>query len=497
MHSGRWPGARLGLLAIGLLGAVVLTCLLATTGSRAAAATQATRLPGPASLALGFVDDPLYENTPPASELHAMTQAARIGSTWVRLSVIWNEIAPATRPAHFSAADPADPHYTWTSMDAAVRAAAAAHQHILLSVYSPPAWALGKGPPNSVAWKPSPADLGAFALALARRYDGRFSDPAESASPLPQVSAFQAWNEPNLPGELSPQWVKTSTGHYAPFAPGWYRRMLNAFYAGVTRVQPRAFVLAAGLEPYGDPPGTGRMHPVTFAEALLCLNAQLRPLACADPAHLDGIDSHPYSVTPVSQALNVDDTSLSDVYRLVHVLAVAGQDHRVLPSGPKQTWVTEIEWPSHPPGPGGLSARVQARYLALAFYSLWAQKVSHILWFGMSDRGDTDDQQVLGSGVFYASGAAKPAAHAFAFPFVALPVTRSSLTVWGRAPQTGRVTIEVDTPAGWQRVTSLLTTPGGIFEARVPRPRAGVVLRAVEQQAVSLNWTAVRGVTGN
>jgi hypothetical protein len=455
-----------------------------------------TRLAGSASLALGFVDDPLFEDTPPAIEQLAMTTAARIGSGWVRLSVLWNEIAPAERPANFRAADPADPHYAWGSLDAAVRAATAAHQRILLTVYSPPAWALGKGPPGTIAWKPSPADLGAFAEAVARRYDGRFVDAAESSIPLPAVADFQAWNEPNVPAEISPQWVKTGPGRYRPFAPGWYRRMLNAFYAGVTRVQPHAFVLAAGLEPYGDPPGVNRMHPVTFEAALLCLDSLLRPLPCPDPAHLDGIDAHPYSVSPVSQALNVDDTSVSDVYRLVRVIAAAERDHRALPQGPKQTWVTEIEWGSDPPGTGGISLAVQARYLDLCFYSLWAQKVSHILWFGLSDRGDTDAYQVVGSGVFFASGLAKPAARACAFPFVAIPSTRQQLTLWGRAPRAGRVTIEVDVRSIWRRIATLQTTSGGIFAARVPRPLAGLVLRAVEQNSTSLDWTAVRGATG-
>jgi hypothetical protein len=487
---------RIGAIGLALAAVAVLLMTAALTSAHPARQRHPARRPGAPYLALGFVDDPLFETTPPATERHFMGTAAHIGSTWVRLSVLWSEIAPAVRPAGFKAADPGDPHYDWAPLDASVRAAAAAHEHILLTVYSAPAWALGKGPPHSFEWKPSPFAFGAFAAAVARRYSGHYVDRAESPRPLPAAGALEAWNEPNLPTSLQPQWVRHGKRFFA-FSPGWYRRLLNAFYGAVKRVLPHVPVLAAGLAPYGDPPGGPRMRPVTFLEGVLCLNGRLRPLRCPGPAHLDGIDDHPYSINPTVHAFNVDDTSVPDVHRLSHVLAVAVARHRALPHGPKQTWVSEIEWPSDPPRPHAPSLAVQARYLDYCFYNLWAQGVTHIFWFTLSDRDTDYVDQVPGSGVFFASGAPKPAARAYAFPFVALPGARSSLTLWGRAPHPGRVVIAIHQRAGWRVLRRLSTTRGGIFFARTRvRLPPGALLRATVGRMASLPWRAVLSADG-
>ena len=235
---------------------------------------------------------------------------------------------------------------------------------------------------------------------------------------LPHVAYFQAWNEPNLPATLAPQWKRTRSG-YVPASPAIYRGLLNAFYAGVKSVQPHASVLTAGLAPYGDTPGAARMHPVTFLEALLSRRA-----------NFDALDIHPYGLTPTHHAFSPDDVSTPDLGRLRRVL-------RAHSAGSKPIWVTEIDWDSKP-DPAAVSLAQQARYLAQAFYELWRQGVSHVLWYQPHDLGGTPRGGIPYGGLFTIDGQAKPASSAFRFPFVALRGTDGSTTLWGRAPIRGR-----------------------------------------------------------
>ncbi len=257
----------------------------------------------------------------------ALTRIRAAGATVVRIPVDWRDIAPAAPPAGFDASDPASPAYNFARVDAAVDSAVAAGLEPLLVVSHAPAFAEAphRWPyayPGS--WAPSPAALGAFAAALARRYDGSFSDPLAPAAVLPRVHLLQAWNEPNLPRYLEPQWIAQGR-RWSAFSPLLYRQMLNAFYAGVKSVEPSDTVVAAGIAPTGDPEGVGRMAPIPFLRDVLCLQPRLRvaPVAhlahpprfarpdCPQPPHFDVLAFHPLSVgdpdIPAASALDVLD----------------------------------------------------------------------------------------------------------------------------------------------------------------------------------------------
>jgi hypothetical protein len=301
------------------------------------------------------------------------------------------------------------------------------------------------------------------------------------------VSYFQAWNEPNLPFALSPQWTRDSSGRFVPASPYFYRRMLNAVYENVKAVQPHAYVITAGTSPYGDPPGVNRMAPVEFVREMLCLSGpQLRPEFCPDPAHFDALDHHPYSLTPTLHAYNPDDVSIPDLGKLRAVVRLAVRTGRALPAGPKPIWVTEIAWSSKPPDPLAIPEALQARYLSLSFYELWRQGVSHTFWLLIRD---FPYKSLTGSGVYFQNGTPEPSARAFRFQFVALPGSGGELTLWGHAPQAGVVQIERGTAHGWQRVTQLSTTPGGIFYAQ-RRLGSHLVLRATIGSVDSLPYPA-------
>jgi hypothetical protein len=463
-----------------------------------AAARPAAAMPGPSSIATGLVDDTTFEGQSGSLRATWLTQAQKLGSSWVRMTVPWFVVAPARPGGGFHAPNAADPHYNWGFLDAAVRDATARRQHILLMVMEAPSWAVGQHPSSpsfAPVWQPSASAFGQFAHALAQRYSGRFPDPLKPGRHLPTVSSFQAWNEPNLRTALMPQWTR-SRGHWVSASPAWYRGMLNAFYAGVKSVQRHATVLAAGLAPYGDPPGVDRTPPVVFLREMLCLSGDhLRRERCPNPAHFDAIDEHPYALTPTLPARNRTDVSVPDFGKLRRVLTAARRAHRALPSGPKQIWMTELDWTSKPPDPAGVAINLQARYVSLAFYELWRQGISHMFWFLIRD---LPYKSLAGAGLYFRTGAAKPSAGAFRFPFVALRAvqpharqtsTIRTLTLWGRAPRAGRVTIQLRRGHRWRSVVRLRTTRGGVFYAQ-RKFAAHSVLRAQQGKLTSLGFSS-------
>ncbi len=119
------------------------------------------------------------------------------------------------RPAHPTS--PADPAYDWSLYDPVVQQLSAAGIKVLFSIYGTPAWANG-GKGLNVAPR-NPLDLKKFAHAAALRYSGTYE---AGGVELPAVRYWLAWNEPNNPVFLRPQfqqvgsrWVIASAKAYA------------------------------------------------------------------------------------------------------------------------------------------------------------------------------------------------------------------------------------------------------------------------------------------
>ena len=465
------------------LSAIILVALAVTLAVVVPA--HAASLPGPSSLTLGLDDGAVLENGPAPTLAFWLDRARALGSSFVRLDVSWVGIEPS-HPTGADIANPRSPGYSWSPLDANVRAAAAHGQTILLLVLGTPSWADGSKPPagvNPAVWFPNAERLGAFAHALATRYSGHFPDPLHPGHTLPRVRYFQAWNEPNLPSFLLPQWSRAPGGPWKAVSPAIYRSMLNAFYAGVKSVQPSGVVLSAATGPYGDPPGEGqgRMAPVTFLEGLFCLNASLGPQRCPNPPHLDVLDHHPYAISPTASAREPGDVSVPDLGKIQRILDAAERLRRVFPAGPKPLWVTEIDWTSgHPDTPA-----IQARYLALAFYELWRQGVTHVFWYTLRDPLEPPNSY-RDAGLYYYDGSAKPAVAAYRFPFVAVHSSQG-VTLWGRAPRPGEVLIQRLVHGRWRHVLTLQTTSGGIFYA-VRRLGSHLDVRAVSRGTASPIW---------
>ncbi len=367
----------------------------------AAAALAAGAQPGTASryLRLGIYDEAqtLYGPVPRTfaffKELHVQE---------VRLNLYWGGRFGVAqhRPRH--ATNPADPAYDWSLYDRTVRYANQYGTHILFSIYGTPAWANGGRGPNAAPTNPD--DLRNFAYAAAKRYGGLWPDG--QGGQLPPVKEWLAWNEPNNPIFLTPQfrrvgktWVMQSASDYA--------RICNAIYGGVHLTLIRDESVACG----GTAP-RGNNDPAS-ARASISPLAFLRAVKKAGLRTFDAWAHHPYygspSETPTTRphapngAPNTAVTlgNIGDLIKLVTQLY-----------GNKRIWITEYGYQTNPPDPiFGVSWAKQSAYLTEAFaIARRNPRIDLMLWFLLKDEPNLSGWQ---SGLITYGGIKKPSFYAF------------------------------------------------------------------------------------
>jgi hypothetical protein len=350
------------------------------------------------------------------------------GATAVRLTVSWNNIAPAEVPSTFQPKDPAEVAYNWTSADRAITLAVANGLTPLVDVLAAPAWAGGK--------KVSAPALGDFATAITSRYNGSFEG-------LPRVRYWLVWNEPNLSIYLAPQMSGKKLVGAAR-----YRSMVNAFAAAAHSVHRDNVVVAGLVAPFTFRKDPG---PLTFMKAVL-----------AGRTEFDVWAVHPYtSGGPRHHAQKSSDLSLGDLPRARSVLNRAVRAHHVASTHAVQLWVTEFSWDSKPPDSHGVPLGLEAQWVSEALFRAWQAGVSMFTWFLLRDDPLNTPYQ---SGLYLRSWQAKPALAAFRFPFVALRRS-SSVYVWGRTPGGRPATAVIERKSGrsWKRVGQIKTNGVGVF----------------------------------
>jgi len=470
-----------------LLACTALALLAAAPGPAVRPLVAAASARPARPLQLGFYDGAF---SGPAGATW-LARSAGAGAGVVRIDVGWDAPDTPARPAGFDARDPADRHYDFTAADAAIRAASADGLRVIAAFTGAPRWAEGKGRPRSApqgTWRPDPRALQDYGVALARRYSGSFPDPLAPGRTLPRATAFQLWNEPNLDKYLTPQWSGARTA-----SPAWYRRMLNAFYAGVKSADPSALVVTAGTAPFGDPdPGGQRIMPARFVRDLLCLRqagGALHGTGCGDPAHFDVLAHHPYSVgDPDTAALNDDDVSIPDLGKLTRLLRAAERSGGALPRVRHPLWVTEVGYNTKPPNPYGVPAALAAQWTARTLRLLWGEGVALVCWNTIVDQPPVPSYLMTSqSGVYYLDGRPKPTLRAFRFPFVASRLGPARVELWGRAPQAGRLVLERRRGARWSTARTLGVDAHGVFLVRV-RAAGGAVWRARLGRQTSIAW---------
>jgi hypothetical protein len=361
----------------------------------AAAAVAATAQPAAASryLRVGIFDQAqtLYGGTA------AFTAFQQVHVQELRLNLTWNTVAKS-RPAH--ATDPADPAYDWTVFDAAVRSAAADRIHVLMTIVGTPQWANG-GRPTNVA--PTNAnDLRSFAVAAATRYGGSY---AASGGTLPGVRDWAAWNEPNNPAFLAPQYRRTSAGWVLQGAAD-YVRICRAVVAGVHSLPYASERVACGVTaPRGNnDPSSSRpsVSPISF----------LRAVKKAGLTTFDAWAHNPYysapSETPTTRPGPSESTATAvTLGNLDQLTAALTQLY-----GKKRLWITEYGYQTNPPDTiFGVTWAKQALYLTQAVaIARKNPRVDMLLWFLLRDEPALSGWQ---SGLLTTDGRKKPAYAAF------------------------------------------------------------------------------------
>ena len=228
-------------------------------------------------------DDPHLEADPSA----VLAQARMLGATTIKVWARWYLIAPhfksRKRPRGFKAADPAAyPASSWAVYDEIVRQATAEGFTVDLDLgEGAPVWATGPGAPKDKPyynWEPSPAEFGLFVKAVGTRYSGHYV-PRGSTTPLPKVSVWSVWNEPNLGFELAPQGV--GANHTIENSGRMYRALLSTAWRGLHETgHGKDTILIGELGPRGSTHfGVfAAMKPLIFMEALYCVDASDHPL---------------------------------------------------------------------------------------------------------------------------------------------------------------------------------------------------------------------------
>lgn len=520
------------LLGVVVVAIVVLAVALASSGSqRAPSLVSPTSRPGLETI---FEADPQLHANP----VGALDLLRRLGVDRVKLFVAWSTVAPnpssRTAPLGFDASTPAAyPSANWTYYDTVIRDATERGIGLYVAVGGPaPKWATGPGaPPGGPpgVWKPSASEFGAFMRAVASRYTGHYT-PSGSSSPLPRVSVWSIWNEPNLGSDLAPQAIDRSTVERSP---ALYRGLVDAGWRALQETGHGSDTILIGeLAPYGQPfgypyPGNfGYMQPLRFVRALYCVNASLQPLrgtaaasrGCPTTAAASKrfVSDHPglfraggFAVHPYPQGSVPPDVVLPDGPDFVN-LASAPKLEQLLDevtstygaSKRFPLYTTEYGYFTNPPYQDGARPGLAAAYLNWAEYIAWRNPRmrswdQYLLTDPPQSSGSNFD-----SGLEFANGTPKPSFYAFRMPLY-MPVTRAnrgaSLEVWGcvrpahyaelDTGRSQRAQIELRSAAGggYRAITTVpITNRDGYFDVDVEFPSSG---------SVRLAWSYPHGPT--
>jgi hypothetical protein len=324
----------------------------------------------------------------------------------LRVNLYWGGPAGVARRRPANALDPADPAYAWKRYDDLVKRAAESRIKIVFSIVATPGWANGGKAINRAPRKM--LDLRNFAFAAAKRYSGTYRPPppvgtqrkSEIVLPLPAVHHWMAWNEPNNPVFLRPQFVRRGR-KYRLNSPRLYAQICNVIYAGVHMTRFAGQKVACGVtSPTGNNSGRLRrpsVSPIFFLRGMKRARARF-----------DAYAHHPYyghrSETPNTRPKGPSAVRLGNINDLARELT------RLY--GRKRIWVTEYAYQTKPERKFAVSFAAQARYVAIAFAKARRHpRIDMMLWFMLRD--DRRLSPGWQSGFFTLSGRPKPSWRTF------------------------------------------------------------------------------------
>jgi hypothetical protein len=515
--SSRLGGSATSGAALGLIAALALLA----AGAPAASADHA-------QLSV-FQDDQYLLYASQKKVVRTVKELKALGVQELRVTVKWSAIAPSAysraqpSPYSFTPYNPSTyPYANWAPYD---RIDELAHKYglqLLFTITGPgPLWATANRPPTAVAathWYLNATDFKEFVYAVGVRYSGSYFT-------IPAVTAWSVWNEPNQPGWLAPQEIK-SHGRTVPVAPKLYREYVDAAWTGLvasghTPAAGNQFLIGE-LAPEGDS-ATGPyipMTPMPFLRDLYCVGGNWRPLTGAPASALGcpataaavarfttahpglfqatGFAHHPYYFfeRPSYSSPDRNYVPLANISRLEvglqRVLGAYG-DHTQMP-----IWFTEYGYQTKPPDPyQTVTPAEQATYLNEADYMSWRNpRILSVAQFELYDSPPNPAYKpnefgywdTFQTGLLFARGRPKPALAAYRLP-VWIPGPRfrrgQRVFVWGqvRPASSGAAAtaaIQWKGATGGYRTLATVTTTGtsGYFTAYVRPAGTGTVRTA-------------------
>jgi hypothetical protein len=315
----------------------------------------------------------------------------------LRVNLYWGGKFAVAKRRPTDGTDPADPAYDWSLYDRLAQYAAQYKVKLLFTIWGTPGWANRRKGAN---YAPKNfRDLQDFAYAAATRYSGDFI--GDDGRTLPAVRLWTAWNEPNEPFELAPQYKRVA-GRWVIQSAIDYAKICNAVYTGVHSTMNAGEKVACGVtSPRGNNnPSASRstIDPLAFLRA--CKKAGLR--------RFDAWAHHPYygqpNETPTTPPPGGRAVTLGNINTLITELT------RLY--GRKRVWITEYGYQTNPPDRTfGVSWTKQSRYLTQAFaIARKNPRIDMMLWFLLKDEPVLSGWQ---SGLMTAGGRKKPAFTAF------------------------------------------------------------------------------------
>jgi Glycosyl hydrolase catalytic core len=216
------------------------------------------------------------------------------------------------------------------------------------------------------------------------------------------VRHWLAWNEPNNPVFLKPQW-KRFRKQWRPQSAFDYAKICSAVWAGVHSTRLRGEKVACGATgPRGnDAPRSSRpsTSPLVF----------MTWLRRAGLKRFDVYAHHPYSMSRFERPSTVPRSKKAVTLGNIGVLI---KRLNSLYGRKKRLWITEYGYQTRPPDRAfGVRYSAQAKYVHQAFaIARKTRRIDMIVWFLIRD-----EQRLSGwqSGVVSARGARKPAYRAF------------------------------------------------------------------------------------
>ncbi len=349
---------------------------------------------------------------------------------------------------------------------------------------------------------------------------------AGSPSPLPKVSFWSIWNEPNYGPELAPQAVDRSKVEVSPML---YRGLVDAAWRALHQTGHGADTILIGeIAPRGittgDNPGNfSGMVPLRFVRSLYCVDASFRELrgaaaaargcprdarsssrfATAHPAlfKASGFAIHPYPQGGPPNMSDPTEPDYADLPSMPRLEATLDRVQRIYGSSAQfKLYSTEYGYKTNPPYSLGVNLAAAAAYLNWAEYLSW-RNPRVVSWdqYLLADPVAGNGNFV--TGIEFADGKPKPLVYdAFRMP-IYLPVTSpkhgQSVEVWGcvrpahyaglAAGHSQIVNLQFEAPGGngFKTVKPItVTDPYGYLDVHVALPGSG---------RVRLSWSYPHG----